>query len=70
METYGDPLGIETFDPGHSSATEPRFIRIGRSAKRLLLTVFTVNDTECVIHIISSREPEKWEKALYEEENI
>lgn len=38
------------------------------SKKRLLFTVVTIDEESKTAHIISSREPERWERSIYEEE--
>lgn len=68
QQTFDDPLGVEIFDSEHSSLTEQRFIRLGDSKNRLLFTVFTIDEQAKTVHIISSREPETWERRIYEEE--
>ena len=62
-------VGIEIFDAEHSSIEEQRFIRIGQSSKRLLFTVFAIDEASRVINLISSREVERWERKAYEEES-
>jgi len=66
--TFDDPLVIEIYDSEPSSLAEQRFIRLAHSKNRLLFTVFTIDEQMKTIHIISSREPETWERTIYEEE--
>ena len=65
-ESFADSNGIELYDADHSSMHEQRFIRIAYSTRRLLLTIFTADDDAMIIQIISSREPAKSERAIYE----
>jgi uncharacterized protein len=55
-------------DTVHSSATEERYILLGKTrAERLLFIVFTIRDTS--IRIISARDMNQKERPLYEQED-
>jgi uncharacterized DUF497 family protein len=67
---FGDPIALEMDDPKHSSNSEARLYRIGRSAfSRLLLVVFTLRrrskDGQEITRIISARQASRKEKGLY-----
>jgi len=65
-ETFDDPNGI--FLAGNSG-TESRFIRIGKTAAKVLLAVvFTLR--EAVVRIISVRSPKKSEVKSYLESSL
>lgn len=61
-----DSCALEEFDETHSDA-EPRFNVIGMSAQRILFVVFTMR-AETRTRIISARQAEVKERALYEQQ--
>lgn len=73
VETFYDEYAIEEFDNRHSTIVEKRFLRIGLSAKRLLVVVFvdlTIDQADSPIYrIISARRADRHEQELYEEFN-
>ena len=66
---FEDPGCVEVPDEAHSTATEVRSFRIGRSLhRRILLVVFTErghNHGEEIIRIISARPATKKEREAY-----
>jgi uncharacterized protein len=62
---FGDPLGRIVADPRHSF-DEERFVLLGRSQKRRMLTVMYV-DRGRAIRIISARAATRRERNHYEE---
>ena len=64
-EVFLDHNAWEAFDAFHSE-NEPRYIRIGLSSRRLLMTVFTETSGD-LIWIITARRATAKEKKLYEE---
>jgi uncharacterized DUF497 family protein len=64
---FGDPLALTFSDPDHS-ASEHRFITVGKSnANRVLIVAHTDRDES--IRIISARITTQGERKHYEEEN-
>jgi hypothetical protein len=63
---FGDPLAGTIFDPRHSG-DEARFITIGLSTSRRLITVAHAERRDC-IRIISARHATRREKRKYEAE--
>lgn len=65
-ETFNDPNGITLLG---NSALEARFVRIGKTASKILLAVvFTVR--KAVVRIISVRNPRKKEVETYLENSL
>ena len=65
-ETFDDPNGVTFIG---NSTSEARFIRIGKTASRILLAVvFTVRKT--IVRIISVRSPRKNEVKSYLENSL
>jgi uncharacterized protein len=63
---FGDPLAGTIFDPQHSGE-EPRFITIGLSTRRRLITV-AHTERHDGIRIISARRATRRERRRYESE--
>jgi uncharacterized protein len=63
---FADRLSVTVTDPDHSSAAEPRYILIGRSARGRLLVVSHA-ERGTAIRIISARPASRRERAQYEE---
>ena len=71
MTVFNDPLAFTEPDRKHSHGEE-RFTTVGQSTKNRLIRV-THLERDIVeydvlnLHIISAREPENWEREIYEE---
>ena len=63
---FGDYLSFTSADPDHS-AGEQRWITVGVSVRRRLLTVSHTEEEEDIIRIISARPATPRERKLYEE---
>ena len=63
---FNHPL-LWNFDEKHS-ASENRWVALGQTAKRKLSVVFTVRRN--MIRVISARDMNKKEKAVYEKETL
>jgi hypothetical protein len=65
QEVFDDDWAVVVPDDAHSFG-ERRYRIIGASSQRLLLVVYVERD-EDLIRIISAREPESYERRLYNE---
>jgi uncharacterized DUF497 family protein len=66
-EAFGDPSGIEEFDPRSDEYGEDRFILIAMGGGALLFVVFTERDD--AIRIISARQATRQEHDDYYRQN-
>jgi len=66
MSVFGDPLARITDDPRHSEAEE-RYVILGESKRRGLLTVM-FTEREKAIRLISARKATRQERRSYEQE--
>ena len=66
VAAFADPLAVTVTDPDHSSAVEPRYILVGRSARGRLLVVSHA-ERGTAIRIIIARPATRRERAQDEE---